>query len=95
MRMFDYGPLTNIKMYGKLIPPSYDLTKIDQKVHLIAGKYDRIADIIDVNALHKILPNSDLHVIDGGHATFMWAKNITFFYQTIIPILLSPNEETF
>lgn len=50
-KQFDYGSRKNQVIYGQKTPPFYDLAKITFPVHLYVGKYDRLADIQDVNQL--------------------------------------------
>lgn len=88
LKKFNYNSLIlNVEHYNALTPPEYDLTKITQKVHLVVGAYDRIADPTDATLLYNVLPNADYHVINGGHGTFMWANDISYFFQIINPIL--------
>lgn len=87
MKKFDYGPIKNFMVYGTITAPSYDISGITQKIHLVAGKYDKIADMTDAQLLHNKLPNSEFYTIEGGHGTFMWAKDISYFYDIVIPVL--------
>ncbi|EAR86219.1 Ab-hydrolase associated lipase region protein (macronuclear) [Tetrahymena thermophila SB210] len=87
MKKFDYGLIGNLKKYGSIHAPEYDISSITQKVYLVAGAYDRIADITDATLLHNKLQNSEMYVIEGGHGTFMWARDISYFYQIVTPIL--------
>ena len=51
----DYGTSKNIQIYGTTKPPDYDLSKIQYKVCLFAGKDDRLATVDDNRILRDIL----------------------------------------
>lgn len=57
-KMFDYGAKQNQVIYGQKTAPLYDLSKITFPAHLYVGKYDRLADLTDVDRLFKELVNS-------------------------------------
>lgn len=53
---FDYGPQTNIKLYGSSKPPVYNLSAVTVPVVVIYGRNDGIVDIRDVKWLIQKLP---------------------------------------
>ena len=40
---YDYGWILNLKHYGQLIPPAYDLSKVTVPVHIFHGHNDYVA----------------------------------------------------
>ena len=40
---YDYGWIFNLKHYGQLIPPAYDLSKVTVPVHIFHGQNDYVA----------------------------------------------------
>ena len=54
---------------------------------MICGIYDRIADLKDTHLLKDTLKNVTYQTFEGGHGTFMWAKNANLIEEMIVPIL--------
>lgn len=52
-RQFDFGKRRNLKMYGSVQPPDYDLAKVTAKVALFYGPNDWLADP-SVSLPHKV-----------------------------------------
>ena len=52
---YNYGAKGNMKVYGSKEPPTYEVGNITFPVHLIAGYYDRLADMKDVELLYEKL----------------------------------------
>lgn len=80
--MYDYGLLGNLKRYGRLHPPSFDLAKIPKSLPLwIAyGGQDALADVTDVEHTMKELQAKPelLYLESYGHIDFIlsvYAKN--------------------
>ena len=74
----------NLRRYGQKTPPIYNLTNIEIPLYLYVGKYDELADLEDFDGFLKKLngtQNIQVNYIDGGHATFLWGKNMTFLDQ--------------
>lgn len=42
---YDYGWILNLKHYGQLIPPAYDLSKVTVPVHIFHGQNDYVASL--------------------------------------------------
>ena len=77
-KKFDYGSSNeNLKNYGSLEPPSYDLSLISNKVILISGTKDQFSSSIDVQNLFEITnDNVKIEWIDNwNHMTFLSPKN--------------------
>lgn len=52
-QMFDYGSdELNVQHYGVNIPPLYNLSKLNIKTALFAGKHDYIGNIFTVDNLY-------------------------------------------
>ncbi|KAG8230458.1 hypothetical protein J437_LFUL009947 [Ladona fulva] len=56
-RMFDYGLIGNLKLYGQVKPPHYNLEEITAPVALHYSTNDWLADVEDVSKLAAQLPN--------------------------------------
>lgn len=52
MKKFDYGWFGNLRKYWSFSAPTYDISGISQNVILLAGQYDKIADLTDATLLH-------------------------------------------
>lgn len=62
-----YEHCTYIATVGKL-EDFVDLTKITARTCLINGSTDTILDMADIYAAHKLIPNSEMHIVEGvGH----------------------------
>ena len=59
---YDYGAKGNMKVYGSKEPPVYEVKNITFPVHLMAGYYDRLADMKDVELLYERLKCEKVHV---------------------------------
>lgn len=56
-RYFDYGPIENERVYGSIIPPSYDLSKVRVPMCLIYGENDVLGSRPNVLDLYGDLPD--------------------------------------
>lgn len=56
-RQWDYGFFGNLKRYGRISPPAYDLKKIVAPVYLLYSKNDWLAGETDVIKLYNSLGN--------------------------------------
>lgn len=64
------------------------LEKINIPTAIIVGKYDKIADPVDASWISQNLPNLVLYKeIDGGHATYMVGKDMSFFTQDVMGLI--------
>jgi hypothetical protein len=80
---FNYGEMSNMRVYAQPTPPVYNLGAIKAKMVWYSGTGDRLADPIDVAWLAKQVDPELLikhEVLEGyGHLSFLWGKNLTFF----------------
>ncbi|KAL1509736.1 hypothetical protein ABEB36_004428 [Hypothenemus hampei] len=56
-RQYDYGILENMKYYGQMTPPSYDLSQITAPTYLIYSKNDWLSAQTDVEKLCSHMSN--------------------------------------
>ena len=85
-QMYDYGTKGNLLHYNQTTPPLIKLSNINVPVHLFSGVYDELADPQDVARLASELtgsPNVTFHSYNYGHASFMWALNMTYINDVI------------
>ena len=76
----------NMRRYGQKTPPRLNLSEIEEEVHLYVGKYDELADLEDFyDMVGKLNRTKNLTVteIEGGHATFLWGKNMDFLENVL------------
>lgn len=81
---FDYGAQGNMEHYGQKTPPLWDLGQIQERIALVSGKDDKMADPKDVARLESELVHAKQLkkiIIDGGHLTYMWGKNMSFMKE--------------
>ena len=87
---YDYGVDGNLQHYGRPSPPDYNVSNIDVPVYLFLGKSDSLVDTRDTQMLLDNLKNSP-HVqykyYPAGHITYLWSKDISFYYQDLLDIL--------
>eukprot|EP01017_Pseudomicrothorax_dubius_P048725 TRINITY_DN892_c0_g1_i1.p1 TRINITY_DN892_c0_g1~~TRINITY_DN892_c0_g1_i1.p1 ORF type:complete len:414 (+),score=86.80 TRINITY_DN892_c0_g1_i1:66-1307(+) len=74
-KKYDFGEQENLLQYGQANPPVYDLSKITEKVYLVAGTVDRIADIQDIERLHSEIKSSQLRKFYQGHESMIMGNN--------------------
>ncbi|KAL7643602.1 UNVERIFIED_CONTAM: hypothetical protein RMT77_005585 [Armadillidium vulgare] len=91
-RYYDFGPELNMKRYGQITPPDYDISKVTSPVFLFWAKNDYLADPQDVEFLTKNLVNirfmSPVEDKKFNHLDFLWAKNAEkLVYQPIIGMM--------
>lgn len=72
---YDYGILKNLKEYGQLKPPKFDLSHIPKSLPLWMGYggNDALADLTDVEHTLKELESKPelLYIEDYGHIDFL------------------------
>lgn len=91
-RQFDYRKAENIKQYGKVTPPDYDLSKVTSAGYLIYANGDNIADSeVDVPKLCSSLGNcieKILLPIPFNHIDFIASSSAPkLTYTTVIQLL--------
>ena len=77
---------------GQDTAPAYNLGNIDISLHLFVGDYDKIDDSDDTQDLLAALTGSsqvDVKNYPAGHMTFVWAKDISFFFNDLIEVITS------
>lgn len=76
---FDFGPLQNVRRYGRLKSPDYSLRNVTAPVALYYSDQDELAASKDVERLARELPNLviSFKVQDDtfNHLDFVWAKD--------------------
>ncbi|KAL7598731.1 hypothetical protein Lser_V15G24564 [Lactuca serriola] len=72
---YDYGSIKNLLQYGKLKPPTFDLSKIPESlpIWMAHGGNDALGDVIDVEHTLKELKSKPnvLFLEDYGHIDFL------------------------
>ncbi|XP_020279750.1 lipase 3-like isoform X2 [Pseudomyrmex gracilis] len=91
-RQFDYGLIGNLKKYGSVSPPAYDLKKIQVPVSLHYSSNDWLANVKDVDKLYKELgnPYGKFRVPHDkfNHLDFMWAIDVKdLLYDKILSLM--------
>ena len=86
-RKFDYGTEENLKRYGLLTPPKYELENIEHEVYLFAGEEDLLSNPIDVLRLKYALKNAHLKTYEKmGHLTFVVGTDMSFMDDVILAL---------
>ncbi|CAG9858847.1 unnamed protein product [Phyllotreta striolata] len=88
---FDHH-FSNFRVYGQLLPPQYDLSKISCPTYLIYGSNDWLAADVDVQKLFKQLPNGqELYEVPIGtwnHVDFLFGNDAPeVVYQKVLQII--------
>lgn len=92
--MYDYGILKNLKLYGRLQPPAFDVSKIPTSLPLwmAYGGNDALADVTDVQHTLKELKSKPelLYLEKYGHIDFLLSvKSREDVYNNMISFLKS------
>ncbi|XP_063549205.1 lipase 3-like [Cydia strobilella] len=77
-RRWDYGPLTNLRVYRTLTPPSFDLSKITVDVTMHYSLSDIVLHEIDVLAMAAVMPNTKARKIERNtfrHEDYIFSKD--------------------
>lgn len=91
-RQFDHGYISNLLEYGSMRPPAYNLGNIRAPIALHYSSNDWLAEPIDVEELHRGLPNviGKFLVPDPlfNHLDFCWAIDVrTLLYNRVVNIM--------
>lgn len=91
-RQYDLGPVSNMLVYGNILPPRYNLQNIRAPVALHYSSNDWLADVGDVETLHRSLPNviGKFLVPDSRftHLDFVWAIDVrTLLYDRVFNLM--------
>ncbi|XP_011548284.3 lipase 3 [Plutella xylostella] len=90
---YDHGWLGNIKEYGNLSPPEFDLSAVTMPWVFIASENDYVGDVRDINKLLPKLKNVNMCILGDktfGHLDFIYGKDIPNY---ITPKVLSQLEK--
>lgn len=83
---FDYGMAGNMKKYGSVIPPEYELSKITSAVVLLCARNDYVSELEDIAILRSKLQNVvEYYIVRDPY----WSHN-DYFYATKAPKLVFP-----
>lgn len=83
-RRYDHGWMTNLRVYGNMRPPKYDLGNIKAPVFLHYTYNDPLSQVEDVDRLHNELGASTKMLVPlplFNHLDFIWgidAKELLF-----------------
>ncbi|KOB70584.1 Lipase [Operophtera brumata] len=79
-RRYNYNALTNLREYGSLTPPEYNLSLVTAPAYLHYGLADRQVDYRDLLKLANILPNvvkvNQAERETFNHFDFLWAMDV-------------------
>ncbi|KAB0799468.1 hypothetical protein PPYR_07348 [Photinus pyralis] len=92
---FDHGAETNLKVYGSIHPPQYDLSQLKVPTYLIRALNDLIITKEDVEYVHKMLPNGtnpyDIYTVEHqlfNHEDFLTARDVVpLLYNHLITFM--------
>ncbi|XP_063832088.1 lipase 1-like [Ostrinia nubilalis] len=89
---YDYGLLSNYKVYGSAKAPNYLLENVRIPVALLVGQNDYLSTVKDVALLRKNLPNvvyyHEMQRPKTNHADFVWGKNMKDYLFPLVLELL-------
>ncbi|KAJ2944352.1 hypothetical protein O0L34_g18354 [Tuta absoluta] len=96
-RRYNHGRLTNLRKYGRMSPPRYDLSKITAPVFLHYSDSDPLAEVPDVMRLFRELgrPAGLFRIRDTkfSHLDFMWAIEARpLLYDRVINLIKATND---
>lgn len=77
-RRWYYGPITNLRVYGSISPPAYDLSKISAQVTMHYTVSDELLDERDVLAMAEVIPNCKVRKVARDsftHTDFVMASD--------------------
>lgn len=87
VQKFNYGDIENLRVYGQISPPVYNLTNIVVPTALFIGEDDRLADETDAHwLLTQLRPETVVYVDDTlkfGHLTFVWGKDMSYLKKVV------------
>jgi gastric triacylglycerol lipase len=87
---YDYGSDINLRIYGTITPPQYDLTKITAKLALFAGAADRFNNPTDFAWLLSKLPTESVVYSkvypNFGHGGFTFGDDFSYF-ETLLEVI--------
>lgn len=94
-RRYDYGKDINLKKYNQTEAPDYQLSNINFPIAIFYGKYDKLADPVDVQWLITQLGSNVIfhQEYEFGHLSFAISKDMSYFTDTAMGILNKYNFE--
>ncbi|KZC09174.1 Lipase 3, partial [Dufourea novaeangliae] len=88
---YDHGLIGNMKQYGHIRPPKYNLDRIKMPVYIFYGSNDEFVSVKDINKLYNMMPNAERFLVPYKwftHLDFMWAKNVdTMLYNRLVSLM--------
>ncbi|XP_044736861.1 lipase 3-like [Chrysoperla carnea] len=92
LKPFDYGTEKNLKLYGDVKPPLYDLSKVTLPTAMYYSRGDFIVNTKDVRQIAKLLPNLvgvyEVPKKSFNHNDFLWAKDAKeLVYNDLIKLI--------
>ena len=89
MKRFDLGITGNMQKYGQAKPPDVPLSNYNMPTALIAGTYDKLADVTDVAWLNEQIKDKVVLYKEYplGHLSFVLAKDMSWFTDDIVPLI--------
>lgn len=93
-RRYNYNAVTNLSKYGRITPPSYDLSKITTPSYIHYTTNDLLVHPKDVHILASRLANvKGLYLVDSptfDHVDFVWA---TLAYERVYKRMIAAMKE--
>ncbi|CAL7942702.1 unnamed protein product [Xylocopa violacea] len=90
-RQYDYGLLGNLKKYGKIHPPDYDLANVKIPVYIYYSTNDALVNAQDTHELYNALPNAQMFLVMSKyftHLDFVWGKHANVWvYNQILSLM--------
>ncbi|XP_046394227.1 lipase 3-like [Ischnura elegans] len=91
-RLYDYGWIGNLKRYGSMKPPKYDLGLVTAPVNLHYSSNDWLANVKDVKKLADKLPNLKKMILvpdpKFNHLDYLLAINVrSVLYDSLVQML--------
>ena len=84
-----------MELYGTIKPPVTDISKINSNsivpIGLFVGKYDIMTHTLDSEKLKNELEKGknlvEYTVFEGGHSTFLFGKDATYFSKDVMNLV--------
>lgn len=91
-QQFDYGPVGNMRQYGTMKPPEYEMKKVTLPIALLSAENDWLSGDADVTRLYVQLANPIDHYIvplkEFNHVDFLWAVDApTLVYNKLLQLM--------
>ncbi|XP_017888742.1 lipase 3-like [Ceratina calcarata] len=90
-RKYDHGLIGNMKKYGQIHPPDYDLAKVKLPVYIYYGSNDILVAPEDTRKLYEKLPNAQKFLVPYEyftHLDFLWGKHVDIWvYNQVLSLM--------